>query len=258
MVLLTLKLVLTPLLIAAASFVQHRRGGFTGGLLAGLPLTSAPVSVFLALENGSAFAARAATGTLLGVVAMSGFCAVYALSAKRLAWPSCAALASAACFAITIAVSRVPQTLAFAAAIAFPALPALVMVIGRPSGEAIVVPPAWWDTPARMIVAAAAVVAITAAAKLVGPTWSGLLATLPVFAAVMGVFSHRHAGPEAAQRVLRGIAVGAFGAAGFFLVVGALVQNVAPLAAYVAAVVVALAVAGACNMVFSWDRAARV
>ena len=57
---LSLKLVLTPLLIAAASLAQRKWGGLAGGLIAGLPLTSAPVSVFLALEHGPAFAAHAA------------------------------------------------------------------------------------------------------------------------------------------------------------------------------------------------------
>lgn len=67
---LALKITLTPLLIAAASFAQRRWGGAVGGLIAGLPLTSAPVSVFLALEHGPAFAAHAATATMLGVNAM--------------------------------------------------------------------------------------------------------------------------------------------------------------------------------------------
>jgi len=62
--------------------------------MVGLPLTSAPVSVFIALERGPAFAARSAIGTLLGTVAMSGFCAVYAISARRLSWLPSAMLAS--------------------------------------------------------------------------------------------------------------------------------------------------------------------
>ena len=46
---LVLKLVVTPLLIAAATLVARRWGPGVGGWLAGFPLTSAPVSVFFAL-----------------------------------------------------------------------------------------------------------------------------------------------------------------------------------------------------------------
>jgi hypothetical protein len=251
MIILTLKLVLTPLLIAVASLVRHRWSGSLGGLIAGLPLTSAPISAFLALEQGPAFAARSATGTLLGVVAMSGFCAVYVLSAKRLSWPLSTALASAACAAIRVAVSLVPQNLAIAAVLAFPTLPARVFIIGQPASDLPVLPPPWWDTPARMVVAAGAVILITAAAEIIGSTWSGLLATLPVFACVMGVFSHRHGGHRAAHGALRGIAVGALGSAAFFLVVGTLVEHVDLVVSYVVAVVFALGVAGLSYAAFS-------
>ena len=52
-----LKLVVTPLFIAATTLVARRWGPGVGGWLAGFPLTSAPVSVFLALEQGPDFAA---------------------------------------------------------------------------------------------------------------------------------------------------------------------------------------------------------
>jgi hypothetical protein len=251
---LALKLTLTPILIAVASVVQHRRGALAGGILAGLPLTSAPVSVFLALEHGPAFASAAAIGTLLGVVAMSTFCAVYAVSARRVRWPYALLLASTACAAVTWLVSLAPQRLDLAAVIVLPALVALIVVIGSPQPGARPLEPVWWDTPARMAVAALAVVVITAAADLVGPTWSGLLATLPVFAAVMGVFSHRHAGPAAAHAVLRGIAVGALGAAAFFFTAAALLEHAALLVAYAVAVSAALGAAAASGVVFGKPR----
>lgn len=240
MAVLALKLLLTPLLIAAASMVQRARGGLAGGLIAGLPLTSAPISFFLALEHGPAFAVAAAVGTLFGVVAMSGFCVVYTACARRLGWMNSLVCASTACIGVTVGVSFLPQRLDVATAVAFPALVGMVAMIGEPASSPGSVEPAWWDTPARMVVAALAVVCITAAAALLGPTWSGLLATLPVLAAVMGVFSHRHAGPDAAHVVLRGIAVGALGAATFFAAVAMLVKRMDLAVAYALAVSAAL------------------
>ena len=130
---LALKLTLTPLLIAIASFAQRRWGAALGGLIAGLPLTSAPVSVFLAVDHGSAFAARSAIGMLFGTVAMSAFCAAYVIIARHSAWLLSSVLALAACALATFAASLVPQNLALAAAITCPALLALIAFIGRPA-----------------------------------------------------------------------------------------------------------------------------
>jgi len=56
---LALKLVLTPALIAVATLVGRRFGPSISGWLVGLPFTSGPVSLFLALEQGTTFAAAA-------------------------------------------------------------------------------------------------------------------------------------------------------------------------------------------------------
>jgi hypothetical protein len=240
---LALKVFLTPLLIAAATFVQRRFGGLAGGLVAGLPLTSAPVSAFLAFDYGDTFAANAAAGTLLGLVAMSGFCAAYAFAARRFGWAPSLAFAAVACAVIALGVSHVPQSFGFALGFTFPVLILLIAIIGHAPQRSVPVQPPWWDIPARMIVAAAAVLLITGFADVVGPRWSGLLSTLPIFAAVMGVFSHRHAGAHAAHAVLRGVAVGALGAATFFLVVGALIERLDDAVTYLVAVAGCAAVA---------------
>src|SRR3970040_131627 len=92
-----------PLLIAAAPLVARRWGPGVGGWLAGFPLTSAPVSVFLALEQGPDFAAGAAVGTLLGLTALAVFCLVYGRAARRVGWAGSAAAglsAFGACLAV--------------------------------------------------------------------------------------------------------------------------------------------------------------
>lgn len=253
---LALKVTLTPLLIAAASLVQRRWGGLVGGLVAGLPLTSAPVSVFLAVEHGPAFAARAATSTLLGVIAMSAFCVAYAKASDRWSWGPSAATGVAACVAITLAVSRAPQDLPFAALASFPALAALVVLMGRPAGgHASRFAAPWWDMPARMAVATAMVLLITGAASLLGPKWSGLLSTLPVYALVMGAFSHRHGGAGAARVFLRGVAVGALGAAMFLVVVAAFVERLSLLVTYLVASLASIGLAAASHaLLASRDR----
>jgi hypothetical protein len=240
---LALKLILTPLLVATASLVQRRWGGAIGGLVAGLPLTSAPVSAFLAVEHGRSFAARAAAGTLLGLTAMSAFCAAYARVAARASWPTAAAVGLLACAATTLVAACLPQDLLLAALITFPVLVAFIPLIGRAVGDRTQRRVPWWDIPGRMILATSIVFVITGTASFWGSKWSGLLSTLPVYALVMGVFSHRHDGPAAAQSFLRGVAVGALGAAAFLLLVGALIERAPLSVAYVVAGVASISVA---------------
>ena len=255
---LALKVTLTPLLIAAASLAQRRWGGAVGGLIAGLPLTSAPVSVFLALEHGPAFAAHAATATMLGVNAMSAFCVAYANASSTWSAWLCGAAGLLACLAVTMVASNLPQQAGIAAAITFPTLVALIMLSGRPSGADVPTSaPPWWDVPARMVVATLIVVLITAVAGWLGATWSGLLSTLPVYALVMGMFSHTHAGPGAAQTFLRGVTVGALGAAAFLLCVAVLVEQTSLVATYSAAVIASVIVAGCSQAIFSTRAATR-
>ena len=247
--LLILKLAATPLLVLAATQLQRRYGGTIGGVFTGLPVTSAPLSLFLALENGAGFAARAAVGTLLGLIAMAGFCAAYARSARHLRWGAALALAAATSAALFIALARLPQRPLPAAALVFPALLALALLIGR-ARPAAAPPHPWWDLPARAGFALAAVVGITAAAAHLGPTWSGMLATLPILSAVMGGFTHRHAGAEAARALLRGIVVGALGAAAFNLIVALAVVRLGVAPAYGAAITAALVLAWASHALF--------
>ncbi|MFZ2004293.1 MAG: hypothetical protein WAV02_04360, partial [Stellaceae bacterium] len=74
---LPLKLTVTPLLILAASLASRRWGEIIGGWFVGLPLTSAPVCFFLALDQGEGFAAAASLGCLAGAASEAGFGLVY-------------------------------------------------------------------------------------------------------------------------------------------------------------------------------------
>jgi hypothetical protein len=81
---LALKLVLTPTLIAVATLAGRRLGPSISGWLVGLPFTSAPVSFFLALEQRTSFAALAAAGSIARVAASAVFGVAYAAMARRL------------------------------------------------------------------------------------------------------------------------------------------------------------------------------
>ena len=240
---LALKLALTPVLIAAASLAGRRWGQAIGGWLVGLPLTSGPVAFFLALDHGTGFAAAAAFGSLAGAIAEAAFCLAYGWSVRR--GPVTAL--TAACAAFVVAAAALQRLSLGMLALA----PVVVVVLiaalrGMPPAAAVALasPPPRWDIPARMLVTTTLVVALTEAAPVLGPRLSGVLATFPVYAAILTVFAHR-GGPAPAVQVLRGLLVGLLSFAGFFVVLGALIEPLDVALGFVAATAAALAIQAA-------------
>jgi hypothetical protein len=244
MTLLIVKITLTPLLIAVATLAARRWGHAVGGWIAGLPLTSGPVSVFLAVEQGAAFAARAACGTLLGLIAVACFCVAYARSAKSSGWVGPTILGLGVYSLVTWSLSRTSFTLLISTFLVLAALGVALMLLPVPVLVAPRVPAPRWDLPMRMSTATAMVLLITASASVLGATWSGLLSPFPVFACVMAIFSHKNGGSGAARRLLRGVILGSFAFASFFVVVALLVQRLNLVAVYTLATALALAVNG--------------
>ena len=242
---LALKLVITPLLIAAATVVVRRWGPGVGGWLAGFPLTSGPVSVFLALEQGPEFAVDAAVGTLLGLAAMGICCLAYAHAARHAGWMGSLAIGLAVFVASLASLSAVRASLAgaFVLVCGTLAMVAVALPATAPGGRGV--KPPRWDLPLRMIAATGAVLALTTAARHLGPTLSGLLSPVPIFLLVLAIFAHRSQGADASIRVLMGGVIGSFAFALFFLVVGAGLGRLGIGATYVLASASAIAVNGA-------------
>jgi hypothetical protein len=239
---LAAKLVLTPALIAVATLVGRRFGPSISGWLVGLPFTSGPVSLFLAFEQGTAFAAAAAAGSIAGVAASAVFAVAYAAMAQRYRWPASLAVASVA-FAVAVTAlhamplgSGLPLPLLALYAGGVTAAIAGIRLIPPPRALDEAPAPPRWDLPVRMAVATALVVVITSAAPLLGPQLSGLLTTYPIYAGVLAVFAHSQRGGAAATQVVRGLCYGILAFATFFLAVGALVDRAGVLPAFAVAV----------------------
>jgi hypothetical protein len=241
---LALKLSLTPILILLASLAGRRWGEAIGGWLVGLPLTSGPVAVFLTLDQGPAFAQQAAAGSLAGTAAQACFGVFYALAAEHAGWPLafCAGAAAFAVGAATLQAFALPHLALFLIALA--TLSLALRVLPRGSLRRGVARLPLWDIPARMAVATTLVVSVTAAAALLGPRLSGLLATFPIFAAVLTVFAHRVQGAEAARQVIRGLLMGLYGFASFFIVLGELLPLASVATAFAGASLAAILVQG--------------
>jgi len=230
-----LKLVVTPTLITFATLVGRRFGQAIAGWLIAFPWTSAPVSFFLALDHGVAFAAAAARGSIAAVAAECVFALSYAH--VRRGWPLSLSVASvsyvvAALVMQFVALDPIPLAALMAA---------LLLITSRllPSGAARVhvreIPPAW-DLPARVAVTTSIVLIITTVAPALGPYGSAVAASFPLFASILAAFAERHSGHTAAIDVIRGLVAGLFGFTTFFLVIAELLPPLGLIAFVIAAV----------------------
>lgn len=237
------KSLLTPVLLAVCTMVSRRWGDAVGGWLLGLPLASGPVSLFLELQHGPAFAAAAAYSTLFGFVAVAVFCVTYLALAERYSWRTSLAGSVAACLGVAAALSQLHLPLMAAVAVSAVGVATMAGVLGAAEGDAT--PrrsPSVRGTVARMAIASALVLTITTASGVLGGSASGMLAPMPVLAALMAAAAHRREGSAAVQGLLRGIVLGLWGGVAFFAVVGGLVASMAPGLAYAIALLAAAAV----------------
>jgi hypothetical protein len=241
---LTLKLVVTPALIGAATLVGRRWGQAIGGWLVGLPLTTGPVAFFVALDQGEAFAAGAALGSLGGAAAEAAFCVAYARLATRTGWPLALLTGSAAFGVVGVALQGLALGPPSLFALAIGTLLLALRLMPAPAAAPAPVPPPRGDLLTRMVLATTIVLVLTALAPRLGPRLSGLLATYPLFAAILTAFAHRLQGAAAAAGVLRGLLFGLFAFAGFCFVLGVALVPLGIAGAFAAAVAVALLVQG--------------
>lgn len=241
---LALKLVLTPVLIGAASLAGRRWGSAVGGWLIGIPFTSAPIALFLALDPGPTFAAKASEAIMAGAISQAAFCVVYAWSARSAGWPLslAAAVAGYALSTIALGYSSVAAGGTFTIVLIVLVVALFVMPdAARTAGAHVDFP--GWDLPARMLVATAFVVVLTELAPLLGTRLSGLLAPFPLYGAVLASFARAVEGPDASIQVVRGLVLGLFAFASFFLVLSSLLERDIALA-FAVAIAVTLVVQG--------------
>ena len=244
MSLLFLKIALTPLLIAGATLIARRWGPLVGGWFVGLPLTSGPVSVFLALEQGAEFAAASAANSLIGQCGIAVFSITYAKSARGSAWLRSCCFGLVVYFLAMELISRLSPGLPFECILTFAFQTATLLIVGRPSAILAIRSSPWWDLPLRMGVAVTVVLSITGFAGALGPKWSGLLAPFPAFTLIMTAFAHQQYGPVAAHQLLHGVVVGAFGAITFFGIAAFGLTRLGPLATFTLAALVTCAMNG--------------
>ena len=200
--LLLLKLLLVPSLIAAVTLAARRWGPRIGGILVGLPVVAGPTLGFYVLEQGAPFAAEAARGATLAVIAVLAFAVAYART-SQFGWAVCLAVGYAAWGVATAGLALLRgDWWALPGVMAACVVALLVLPPARRLSSAPTPPP--WDLPMRMGAALGLVLGLTSVAAWLGPTWSGLLTPFPVATAVVAAFTHAQRGSEGVRAFFRG------------------------------------------------------
>jgi hypothetical protein len=211
--LLVLKVLLVPVLIALVTIGTRRWGPRVGGWLSGLPTVAGPTLCFYAWEQGPRFAARASHATLVGLVAVPLFCLAYVYSAQRAGW-AVSLLVGWGTFLLSIALLQqiaIPLAMAWVL-LAVSCAAAFALMPPHAAHTAAAAPPKW-DVPLRMLAAATLVIALTTAAERLGPALSGLLTPFPVAIAIVAAFTHTQRGRDPVVAFFRGFlpALASFG-----------------------------------------------
>jgi hypothetical protein len=239
---LAVKLFLVPFLIHTVTLVGRRWGPAVAGWLSAFPIISGPILLVVALEQGNQFAAAAAGGTLLAVIAILVFSIVYALASSRFGAAgslATALLAYAAAVAL-LQTLRLPAPasfviVCFALAMAPRLFPTIDEAMPAAAGG-------YNDVPWRMLAGTVLVLSVTFAAAHIGARLSGFFAMFPVMSTVVVGFSHARAGRAFAVRLLQGMVFGYYAFAVFCLAIAMLLGQHSVAFAFCAAFACALVV----------------
>jgi hypothetical protein len=239
------EVVVAPLLAAAATVACRRWGARVGGVVSAFPAIVGPVLLVAALAHGAGFAAKAANGTLLGLLTLSAFALAYGHAARRGGWrlsmavawtfaALAAALLALAGHALGEPAGMVVATLSLG--LAYRMLPP----IGgeRPPSTPLTL--SRGEIPVRMALTALLVTALATAASRLGPLVGGVLAAIPVLASVLAVLTHRKQGSGAVIALLRGMVAGMLGFVAFCEIIALLIVPAGLATAFATATIAAL------------------
>ena len=211
-----LRLALVPAAVWVASLAARRWGHAISGYLGGLPMIGGPITLFLAMDLGLAFAARSALFTLAAIEGQAAHLLTFGWIARRGSW-SLALVSGWTAFAlVSLALTFVPLHPAIALAFAIGGLAAAWRWLPRQKGQAVAprIPP--MERRLRLVAAFALAAAILWSAPIFGPVVSGILLSVPVTGSIMPPFTLALYGPDALARLLRGFVVGLSGFTAFF------------------------------------------
>ncbi len=214
--LLILKITIVPLFIGLITLAGRKWGAGIAGLLGAFPVVAGPIIIFIALEQGSAFAALTAVSAISATACLLIFGLTYSWACIRFSWPLALLSALLAWFILALTLAMASPNLGLALSIAIGSLVMTPFLLPHIKPNP---PPKTklHDLPWRMLVGALLTFSVTTLAAALGEVWSGILAVFPVIGLVLAVFTHHTLGPAQVTQVYRGMVKGLYSFAAFFL-----------------------------------------
>ncbi len=216
--LLLLKVILVPLLVASASVAERRWGPRVAGLLTSFPIVTGPILFFFVMEQGTVFTAEAACGALVALVAVAASGLAYSWASLHTPWWISLPASWATFTACTLALHGQALTASWALAAALASFALVGVLLPAARGARRRVDRSRWDLPLRTLSAMVVVVSVTGLGRRLGPTLSGAFTPFPVALGVLLAFTHAQQGSSSAIQFMRGFLPGMWSFAVFCFV----------------------------------------
>lgn len=206
-----------PLVIGGVTIASKKWGNLVGGMIASMPWIAGPIMLFFTLEQGVDFAVNSVKGIMIGVVGVLAFCFAYIYSAIKYKWYVSLFLAYFAFVSTTVLLKTCESLWGLDTWFVIAVVLSLIGIKVFPqletqanSGQTLK-----FDIYLRMVIITVFVALITYLAKILGPTWSGILTPFPIITAILAAFTHYTQGAYGTSIILRGMLTGFIGFASF-------------------------------------------
>ena len=243
LVLFILKLTIVPLFIGLITLAGRKWGSGVAGLLSAFPVVAGPIIIFIALEQGSQFAAFTSVSAISAAACLVTFWLVYSWACIRLSWPLSILSALVVWFFMALALKMTlvmtSANLGIALLIAIGSLIIAPFLLPRIKPTA---PPKTklHDLHWRMLVGAVLTFLVTTLASTLGEVWSGILAVFPVIGSVLAIFTQHTLGAAHVTQTARGMVKGLYSFVAFFFTLALLLTETSIWAAILISVVAAI------------------
>lgn len=208
---LLLKVILMPSVMAMVTLAIRKWGHRIGGLIGSMPWVAGPILLFFILEQGKVFGIQSIAGVMSGILALISFCFGYAALSPKMFWLPTLLLSYGAYIITAFFFSQLPLSLSVRYGLVIGGIVLALRFFPQPRNQSIKARRLPFDIPLRMLVATLFVLLVTALARALGPTWSGVLTPFPILTTVLAIFSHTLQGSDATIITLRGLVMGLVG-----------------------------------------------
>lgn len=212
-----IKMLVTPCLVVAVSLVTKHWGSLTGGILAGMPLTSGPILIFITIEQGASYARSSIQESIAGLAAIMIAYLAYLIASKKLNQLTCIAISLTSFIVSSYLLVFTGERLLSISSILFCVALILILTPQTPlknnniENKNI-------NLFARVACAVTLVIIVTESAYHFGPKVSGILSPIPAIAWPVLVFTHYQQGRRMLLQMIRGNAVSGIGVLVFYVV----------------------------------------